>query len=677
MDFEKWNDVLARRLFRGSGLPVRFPSDDDELQKLSDELGCGLGDARSDLEAAVQEYFRLASGADPFNYLKQLGSAWFSQPCGPPPYLPVLAMAVLVANDQTERGQTSFYPPFSRSLGLSRTVKWDEYDSSVRRWWYQLGRYLLDASDKEPAQSAALEGLPTWMNIPTSGRGSTMGHAFTQVLLKRDDRHDVDVFLGTLDGSPFGELEIKDAEDAAERLVGKFRRWAGQEGRVTPRLQKLLAKDNDETLRRLGFLLLNRLLEPPGGPDDEPPDVAPKLRAVITLDDFDNKLGLGVQAPSNLAEGSQLAIRLEDEELVLYPDSIEPLPIDINVSLLQRGREIACEDGAAIEYRAQPITALATRYWDIWCAVDDVRAGEEIYVLAREDLAHRVASCFGTDQQNTRVALPEGWCLVGPAAPTSNAVFDEVTSLLKPRQPVVPRFSGGLPLGKGRTYLLGGAPDVRLTDDDDADSVLVDQRPAGLAARDGLVRLRDLDLSTGSHEVRVGPYSLRFELLPPGLPPRPETHLRSALSADVPTLDSDSPGFWGATVRPVVASAWNALPDGSRFLLLDDRGRCTSVDPQQAAWTESIELTPHVIEPLARSTYPDACRPQGRFEWAVCIRSGIAHALPMPSSPSAASVVGDALTDETLRLLRHAEVSGAQNQVKWRRYLEHIGALHD
>src|SRR4051812_45499567 len=189
MKFAEWNAALGVAfLDEGPNRPVYLSATDAELQQVSDELNLDLADPVADLRAAVR----------PYSFLSFVGRHrdWErSRTKDIPPWLPFLAATTVIVDRQTELGSTAFYKPLSDFLSRPTRITQLEYESTFFEWWPALKRWLEDED-----RHAGNRGFATWGSIPQSpSPRSVIGHPYTQVLLRRDERRQIDDFLSEFD----------------------------------------------------------------------------------------------------------------------------------------------------------------------------------------------------------------------------------------------------------------------------------------------------------------------------------------------------------------------------------------------------------------------------------------------------------------------------------------------
>jgi hypothetical protein len=280
VDFKSWNDELGSAfLEEGPGQPVYFAVTEPELRRLNDHRNFGIDDPVADLRLALRPYsFR--SFGEFYRRWERARSLDF------PPWLPFLAATTIVVDQQTEKGSTSFYEPLGEFLGTR--VSRNDYEDTFGLWWPALKRWLEDDD-----RHAGRRGFATWGSIPRQGMRCVIGHPYTQVLLRREERGQVDDFIAEVDHDSSTPPIARDREKVALHLISAFRRWARHRRAVSPRLRRILENPQaDEESLSLGYVLLGRLFDEISGHQRT---AAPgsAVRIVPAFDDYERVARLG------------------------------------------------------------------------------------------------------------------------------------------------------------------------------------------------------------------------------------------------------------------------------------------------------------------------------------------------------------------------------------------------
>ena len=315
LDLATWNAILLEWFLPAAGPHAAFlRADAAELRFLNDDMALGLNDPVDNLVHAAQLY------RDP------PVAAWARDPAGTaPPFLTHLAVSVLVVEEQLERGSYAFYEPLSKRLSRPTRISQEEYRSTYFDWWLRLARWLEHDLGGE-------RGLPTWRRIPKAGPRSIVGHPYTQVLLRREDRDVLDEFLESVWDLDAHDLEITDDAAAAAALLRQFTRWAQRSRGVSPRLLHIVISGTKDDKDSLGFMLLDRMTSSIDARSNDPPRTS-TLRIVPTLDEWSRRVRLAVVAPASVSPTKPL--RLEPYELppIELDEPGQPVELQLPVQL--------------------------------------------------------------------------------------------------------------------------------------------------------------------------------------------------------------------------------------------------------------------------------------------------------------------------------------------------------
>ena len=568
MQIDKWNEVMLDWYFSGpAGSRAYFRVDDAELRRINIEVGLGMEDPSSDLLHAVR--------LNGLRYAESRGQQWHGARADAdvvPPWLPYLALTVLVVERQTELGSTAFYDPLSEMLGLPRRLSQFSYEDTFYTWWIELAQWLDNANN-------GARGVSTWKRIPSEGLRTVIGHPYTQIFLHRDERMDIDEFLGSLESLEPGDIEITDEQQAATSLLEEFRRWAIMHRGLSARLRSTLAGSDKNVLQSLGFVLLDRLLDLVERVDDRRAERV--IRIVPTLDDWmERRLRLSVIAPSDVSIDRPLIFDVDGTRLELYePGQPARLPIEPTSEVLGGGLRIEASDDIALVLSPRPVYSLAARTWDEWCGVPDIQFGEQIYVLA-EDAAVGSVLAMIEGSPAAMAGVPAGWQLFGPA--TLRAGIDPSKIGLRNSTDSVPRLVGGLPIDH-RQYLHGGEP--RVTIPSGLHPVLVDGSPADLDSSES-VDLALAQLSPGAHAIVAGPYRLTFHTLTFERPPIQLHFIGRTKRGNLLAETNDEILMCGGSLLPRRHRMGpTVLSPLSKVLhLLGPPGECAAIEPTRAQW---------------------------------------------------------------------------------------------
>lgn len=604
---EEWNEALLTWLLQGRPRErVYLRADDYELEKLNAHLG--LEQPANDLIEAVKAE---ANGDASFSWLRGRTDEWRKRADlnETPPFLAPLAASVLIVSRETDHGSLAFYAPFSQALGLRRQMDSDDYYSSFFLWWLYLAQWLSEVN-------AGDRGLPSWRRIPKRGPRSIIGHPYSQILLRREDLRDVDLFLASLGQLAPGDFQITDIEAAGADLLERFTRWA-QRRQVSARLWELLFGESRKDVDSLQSMLLDRLLD-----EVEDPSIRPHERVsslVITLDDWtDRQLRFSALITPTLG--------FETGQVVIDGERIGPLhvnepcviPIPVDSKSLKDGLNLPAGDEVTFVFRPAEVIVLVAREWSLWCSVDDADAGEMAYVLVSERALARFTLPSSWTEASGVDLLPEGWRLFGPLELPSRDKVALAAVPLRGETQAIPRLVGGLEVAR-HAYLIGGPPGVWIPGDSTSASMRIDKQRKSVETDASIVLLKSFDLGPGSHQVEVGPYRLSFDLLTvEQLPEVKGDLLRTAVGDVVPESQANGAmAFMGAVRIPPVID-YDPLvtcPLGTRVVVLGEPGIAAECVPTMAPWAVAEGLTQALFEPMRPSSYPTGLHPFRPIRW--------------------------------------------------------------
>lgn len=562
-----------------------------------------MEDPAKDLIKAVQDELR---GSPSLRWLQHKGNEWCSRadPDEAPPWLAPLAVSVLVAARESQRGSLAFYQPFSHALGLSVPITQEEYEETFFKWWLDMAKWLTD-------DNVGKRGLPSWRRIPQTGPRCVIGHPYTQILLRREDLQDLDAFLLSLGQLGPGDLEITDPAKAGADLLEGLRRWSVHR-RVSGRLWEILHGNNRQASDSVQYMLLDRLL-------DEIDMTGTRIlvreaKLVITLDAWaERRLRFSVVAPASLELWATRILTIDGQAMgPLEVGEPHVTPIVVDATKLDSGISVIVNNDIALIYRSSDIVVLAERDWSsIWCSVDDAEIGETVYLLVADSAIARVRRLLANFAPAAIEGVPGGWTLYGPNTLTLPSGFDERGLPMRRQWQAVPRLVGGLEIAR-HSYLIGGPPDVFIPSDSIEILLRLDDIALEANVRDdSLIDLKPLRLGHGSHHVDVGPYRLNFEVqIFEQLPVVSEVFGRTMLGAFVPPDRSDNQVIFAGAIclpegenGPVILS-----PIGRRVVLLGQPGLAEECSVTMASWSRAAGVPQLVFEPMQRSSYSHSLR---------------------------------------------------------------------
>ena len=595
MRIEEWNEILGDWfLSESEGQPVYLSATDAELLLLDQNRDLRLEDPAGDLAGAVSR-----AG---LNYGSRRDREWVSSnQSGYPPWLPFLAASVLVVDRETERASTRFYEPFSKFLGLRTRISQDEYEATVRRWWIALARWLKEAESGQ-------RGFPTWDDVSTSGHRSAIGHSYTQVLLRREDRKSLDLFLRQFDTEGFELPEVEDRDGAAIHVVEALRRWARNRHSLTGRLRGIIEGSDEGATQSLGHLLIAQMFSPRFHDSD---GSSRALEVVPVFDEFDKELFFGLIAPGWVSEVNPLQLEGCDRP-VTRPDWEYRYDLKVTDTHLREGFHPPLGEELSVSFEGSD-THVLVEGTGSWRGARRVEEGARVYLLTAPDASSGFApkgEPFGQVK-----GLPEGWLLRGPVGFTAALARSSGTVSTAKEGRLVPTIRGGLALDRSRNFLLGGEPIVELPGIEEPVRVGTEFH----APVKGELDLSTLGLPAGEHRVVAGPYQISFSSIPVEQPPSDEIRMGKNPAGQVVSA-SDTPGaiLAGARVHPptgVTPAPRRLSPVTSRLVLFGVPGEVAEIEPARSQWAEFLQLPRNAIEAKVRSTYPYFDRVVKKPEW--------------------------------------------------------------
>lgn len=588
MDFRSWNSELGSAfLDEGPGQPVYFAVTEPELRRLNDHRDYGIDDPVADLQLALRPYSFRTFG-DFHRRWERDRSLDF------PPWLPFLAATTIVVDQQAEKGSTSFYDPLGEFLGTQ--VSRDDYEDTFALWWPALKRWLEDDE-----RHAGRRGFATWGSIPRRGMRCVIGHPYTQILLRREERGQVDDFITEFDHDSSTTPPIaRDREKVALHLVSAFRRWARHRRAVSARLRRVLENPQADESLSLGYVLLGRLFDEISGQQwSTAPGSA--VRIVPAFDDYERVARLVAVAPSWVSAREPISIPGADASL-REPGERVAIERPITAEVLERGLEL--ELGTTVRLIPRDRYVLAARDFALWCEVEGALPGEKLHILIRTPEARRLA----LEVVPSVSGLPDGWAICGPLTIDDLPAGVQAVEAASGRR-LAPRLMGGLRL-QPRVYLAGGEPTLELPDH--AGAVAID----GVVHTpiDGSVHLSGLGLSAGRHTAEVDGFELPFESISSLARPEPRPTLgRDHTGAVVPLNErsKDSDLVTGARRYPQEEEQRDPylFPRPEELVKLGAPGQVAVFNALTlASWARTFGLPHLAIELYQRTTYPHGDR---------------------------------------------------------------------
>lgn len=586
MNFSEWNEILGQSFLRGRpSQPLYFSVTAAELGRLNQQLDLGLEDPLADLRDAIRPFS--------FRSFDNWHSRWErAQTTEFPPWLPFLAASTVVVDQQTEAGSLKFYEPLTTFLRFSTRVTQQEYQSTFHRWWAALARWL---ADEDTLNGEC--GFATWASIPTTGPRCVIGHPYTQVLLRLEERRQVDDFLAEFERAGDESPTARDREAVAAHLVEALRRSARNGANISARLRRILENGSGVESESLGFLLLGRLFhDEPGGSRADRAHNA--VRLIPAYDEYERSLQILALAPSWVEASHPITISGANGALA-HPDDVASIDLTITEGVLADGVTLGNDPEVRLAGRQHYL--MAARQWDLWCTVDTAAPDEEVVLLLRTDLAAR----HQLDPVRSVKGLPPGWAICGPlpASQLPKSLSDGVA--VSGRQ-LLPHLVGGLKLQR-RLYLKGGEPVLELAEFQG--TIAIDGE--SINADGTTIALRELDLPAGSHQIRVGGFDLDFSTVHSISSVEVKPELGRNPLGQVVNIDGAEGLVTGVCLHQNLGRPYHRglIPHPGPFFKLGATGQIAEIaNPTMAVWARNAGLVRLATEVYAKSTHPSGQR---------------------------------------------------------------------
>ena len=293
-----WNAALAGRFFREefANRPVFLCVDEETLVAMSRDAGLADGDAAQSLARAVQRRVRAGAPLDAWTHDALLWRQ--SGFLGPPPFLSVLAVTVLVATTRGTRNDRAYYTRLNDLLGVAGRGMPRYFDSDIQQLWLCLNEWLTDVEHGG-------RGLPTATNLTSAF--PNVGWALSQTVLRPSDRAKLPLLFITLGLYPGQQVD-------GHLLVAGLRRSGLASHGLSRRLTQVL---DDATLAdSLAATLASELAASDGTLRDEAGRRA--LALLLTYHQRSRAFGVAVRTPTDL---SHLAVQLSNATPVEMGDT--------------------------------------------------------------------------------------------------------------------------------------------------------------------------------------------------------------------------------------------------------------------------------------------------------------------------------------------------------------------
>jgi hypothetical protein len=603
MNYIEWTEALAGYFFAPSraNQPTPFFVDEDALEEIQGS------DAVEDLVASVRAYLVPLEGGNPYRNILSVSRSW-DRAAGTDafPGLPLLSIAVLAATRMAREGDmrsTNYYRRYRQLLGIEGEGAPPGYADTFPELWIMFSRWL-DTRLQGSLGRSTVKKHPYLANI---------GFALSQALFREADRQRLTEFFSWLDIGESDEIED-------EELLTFFGIWTHRFQRVSPGCVRML---EDETYRQDLLEILRGELDRWEGAviDDAGRQVSP-IVPVIQLGTR-TSLRFLARCPDGFPERgvfrstSGTEFRLEATQDGWYEPAIaaSAAALSSGLSLVADGFRLMYEGGNVVPLRQDPALG-------VWTAAKSVIPDEPHLALADRAMVEGVRRFLVThadEQVRERPAPVDGWTIFGPFA-ISHAILDPVSEGLERLVPSIkdrPSLVGGLLLAH-QLYLLGGEPDLWIAPSESERPVTIDDHRELVGPLGGRIRLRDLNLPAGRHEIVVGPSRLSMETIPTRgsvrpagtgslawqLDPGPGHAPRQTGPSPLPegggvTLGIIGPAILGdPDVVPAHTPAPLILKGGRRYIVLGAAsGEIVRFRPPSTPrWMVSLELFPNGFE---------------------------------------------------------------------------------
>jgi hypothetical protein len=484
--YTAWNDAIAGLLLDGAfaGAPVYLHLEPDLLQRVAEAAGhASDDDPRTSLAEAVRRTLALDRADDPFLWHIAMAERWEEdgRP-GPPPFLALLAVLVLAAEDMVADAKHASHNYYARLIALL------DVDEALEK---RIRRHFPDTVEFWGALNDWLEEWEGERGLPTAqvlDRRIYISYPLSQALVREVDRrrmHDAFAEYGLVPGRRIAPAEMRHylddwlghgaastrlgrlwaAGDSRERLVaiacGELAAWTGRESearQVAPSSQQRLAwaaELEDGPLPILNLYLTAR---------------ADAERVNGRYD---------IVPPSDTPARQALSACAEEIEFIPLPGcelaSIEPWSKIGVASLLAGALRLARREHPRTELilSPDPLIVLSHDPRDGWYReVGRAQLLERCMVLAHADRAPKVRRHlemfarpgFRQLEPGTIEGLPVGWTLfldVVIALPASEEDHEKVRALC-PAPANSMSLNGGLQMGPN-TWHVDAPPEVAVT----------------------------------------------------------------------------------------------------------------------------------------------------------------------------------------------------------------------
>ena len=558
---DRWAEALTARYYSPTfaGEPVTFCVDTDELESIR---GLPPTQALEELAAAVANV--VMPGYN-FRSVWMRCRDWQSRGClGPPPSLPLLALAVVAAGrmEVKQQGAPNYYRPFRKLLDPGDPLGGvpGDYGQILPLMWEQLSWWL-------DVHLSGKRGLST---ITRHAHFTNIGYALQQAILRASDRRRIHRFFRSVGFEPGDDV-------VPEQLRRALEIWSRRLGPSGERLHRLAS---DPALEPYTDDLLRRIAHQWDGSIRDPRTGVAALPIRVLIEDRPFRIGLTLLRSDDDPTTLQLVtgeVQLEINSAGPYFTPI-PLPLEL-ADVLRLGVEFSGPLAAAV---FDPAPAYPLSYNDDvagWVSTDRISFGEPHLLLIEKgewsnlrEWIEREGISGNIDPKATPM-LPDGWFLIRgfgldhrPREKPPRAIAD----LLGATGGSHTRLVGGLKIhGLPRTFLMGGLPFLTIpSDEEQVEFELTTEGydPVQFKASDGEFPLNAVNLGPGAYLVSHNLGAIEFDIVD-GLSQQPDPTVGRACQT----------GRDGRTVAGLIASV--PSPTEPRSVPVSDEGTYAVLGP--------------------------------------------------------------------------------------------------
>lgn len=509
LTYEDWVVLLGEHFFtaEAAGRPVRYCPDDEILSELS---RLNEAAAVASLASCCRSRTSRRHAYNIFQRALQEGTRWkVGGAEGFPPFLPILALAVLAAVHMAQSdgiASTNYYKRFRELLDLPGRGMPKGYDETFPYLWKSLDWWLSDHLGGQRGLSTISED-PNWTNI---------GFALTQALIRRSDRQRLTFFFQWMGFEPGESVE-------PEELFARFKAWAPGRVGLSNGIQVMVSKPEYE--ERLSAALAAEAARWDGSLRDEHGRRVALLHFTLRLNP---QIQLGLMAPRpdgfpeqawfSGADGRGIDLSSSDEGW--YDQELTGPWVAMG---LESGFRLTSGE-LVLEMRPDEVIPFRGNLdLGCWSSVRQLAPRETHWVLSAQKHSSELARFFsryaaeGWSKEAVGPPLGDAWTLFRDVAVNEvpESELPGVLARLLPTPTNRASLQGGLPMPGHRYYLVGGEPDLWIPSGG-PDETYVEVSIDGLAEEarpSSLISLSQRQLVPGMHEVVVGGSSLQFRTM--------------------------------------------------------------------------------------------------------------------------------------------------------------------